>query len=102
MHQQGFNPKARWDRHIPEQNHAIQEQDLNEKIQVLAWFRSGKIIPCEFIWNNKEYRIKQVTYSWQERSGGDIITYFSVSTGNDLYQISFNNTAFGWRLDKIL
>lgn len=98
----GFNPKARWDRHIPEQNQPTQEQNLNEKIQVLAWFRSGKITPCKFIWNNKEYPIKQVTYSWQERSGNEIITYFSISTGPDLYQISFNNIHFSWRLNKVL
>ncbi|MFA6349366.1 MAG: hypothetical protein WCY12_00360 [Candidatus Omnitrophota bacterium] len=102
MSQQGFNPKARWDRHVPEQSDSPQNQGLNEKIQVLAWFRSGKITPCEFIWNNKNYPIKQVTYSWRERIGREIISYFSVDTGTDLYQISFNNTGFSWQLDKII
>lgn len=101
MNQSGFNPKARWDRHIPQDNHSNPEF-LNEKIQVLAFFSSGKIYPRMFIWNNKIYKIKSITYNWQERQGGETINYFSVSTGPDLYQISLNNKTCGWRIDKII
>jgi len=31
-----------------------------------------------------------------------LVSYFSVACGEDLYQVSFNNTSFGWRLDKII
>ena len=103
MKQSGFNPKARWDRHIPETSDDWQRaEDLNEKIEVLVWFAGGKIQPQMFIWNNKEYRIEKVTYHWQEKHGTEQISLFSVSTGCDLYQISFNNTSYSWRLDKIL
>jgi len=97
----GFNPHARWDRHIPQTND-YQPEELNERIQVLAWFRNGKILPRQFIWNNKKYKIKEVTYNWQERQGRETISYFSVSTETDLYQISFNNTTYGWRINRII
>ncbi len=102
--QQSFNPKARWDRHIPETSAEHQEEPdiLNEKIQVLAWFKGTKLIPRIFIWKNKSYKIKKITYNWQERQGKEIIIKFSVSTQANLYQISFNNTTLGWRLEKVI
>lgn len=77
-------------------------EGLNEKIQVLALFRGIKIYPRMFIWNNKKYKIKGITYNWQERQGKETISYFSVNTGVNLYQISFNNTSYAWRLDKLI
>jgi hypothetical protein len=102
MKQSGFNPKARWDRNIPESSDTPQTGQLNEKIDCLAWFRAGKIYPKIFVWNHKEYPITAITYNWQERRGREVICCFSVSTGADLYQISFNNTSYSWQLDKII
>ena len=103
MKQSGFNPKARWDRNIPQtENHSYGPDQLNERIEVLAYFKTGKIYPRIFIWNNKKYKIRQITYNWQERQGREAINYFSVNTGSDLYQISFNNTSYSWKIDKII
>ncbi len=99
---QSFNPKARWDRHIPETSTQAQPQELDEKIEVLAWFSQGKAYPRLFTWNHKRYKIRHITYNWQERRGQELISYFSVSTGADLYQISYNSASFSWRLDKII
>lgn len=97
----GFSPKARWDRHIPEtENHPNNYNDLNEKIEVLVYFKGGKIYPKEFTWNNQQYKIKRITYNWQERKGETMVSYFSVSTDSDLYQISFNSKTNSWRLIK--
>jgi len=101
MNQSGFNLHARWDRHIPE-TEEYHPDELNERIQVFAWFRNGKIIPRVFIWRDKKYRIKEITYNWQEKQGREVINYFSVSTGLDLYQISFNNTTLDWRINRII
>lgn len=101
MKPSGFNPKARWDRNLPQD--AYQEENaLNEKIEVLAYFKQAKIYPRLFFWKNKIYKIKKITYNWQERRGQEVINYFSVSTGADLYQISFNNTSYSWQIDKII
>lgn len=97
----GFSPKARWDRNIPETTRYDTETP-NQNIQVLAFFKGGKIYPKAFIWRQRKYRIKEITYNWQEKRGEATINYFSVSTGEGLYQIYFNNIGFGWRLDKII
>jgi len=97
----GFSPKARWDRHLPG-NEQINPDLLNEQIEVLAWFKNARIYPRNFIWKNKLYKIRKITYNWQERRGQEVLNNFSVSTGSDLYQISFNNTTYSWHLDKII
>jgi hypothetical protein len=98
---QSFSPKARWDRRIPgtsDQN----PESLNETIDVLAWFKHAKIYPRMFVWHGKSYKIRKITYNWQERCGQEIISYFSVQSGPDLYQISFNNATYSWRINKIV
>ena len=102
MKHSSFNPKARWDRHIPETESAPHNAPLDETIEALALFKAGKIYPREFNWHNRQYHISRITYNWQERSGSAVVHYFSVACGDDLYQLSFNNTSLGWRLDKIL
>jgi len=101
MKNSGFNPKARWDRHIPETDDYTPEW-LNEKIDVLAFFKAAKIYPRAFTWNNKRYRVKNITYNWQERRGQELISFFSVRTRANLSQISFNNTTYSWRIDKVI
>lgn len=101
MKQSGFNPKARWDRHVPEDTN-IDPSLLDERIDVIVWFKNAKIYPRIFFWKDKKYKIKKITYNWQARRGSEILNYFSVDTGTGLYQISFNNATFGWRVDKVL
>ena len=101
MTRAGFNPHARWDRNIPETDDYSPEE-LNERIQVFAWFKNGKILPRQFVWNEKTYKIKEITYNWQEYQGREVINYFAVSTGVDFYQISFNNITLGWRINRII
>lgn len=101
MRSAGFNPKARWDRHIPtEENH--EPDTLDERIDCLALFQNTVIKPRAFFWKDKLYRIKKITYTWQERRGREVINFFSVTTGPDMYQISFNNTTYRWQIDKII
>ncbi|MBM3252617.1 MAG: hypothetical protein FJZ11_07575 [Candidatus Omnitrophica bacterium] len=93
-----FNPRARWDRELPNSSNDL----LNEIISVSVFFEKGKIIPQSFVWRKNLYQIKQITYFWQERQGSELVSFFSVDTGTDIYQLSFNNNSFGWRLDKII
>ncbi len=101
MRQNSFNPKARWDRFEPE-NTAFNPEALDERIDVLALFRHARITPKSFTWNNKEYIIEKITYNWQERLGQALISYFSVSSSGQMYQISFNNSTFRWQIDKLI
>ena len=61
MNQNSFNPKARWDRFEPE-SQGFDPDDLAERIEVLAYFKSAKIYPKTFLWNNKEYKIDSIEF----------------------------------------
>jgi len=101
LNQNSFNPKTRWDRFEPEKC-SFDPDCLNERIEVLAYFKHAKIFPKSFTWNNKEYKIENITYNWQERIGQALINYFSVLCTGQMYQISFNNSTFHWQIDKII
>jgi hypothetical protein len=101
MNQNSFSPKARWDRFEPEKC-GFNPDALDERIEVLAFFKHAKIFPKIFIWKDKEYQIESITYNWQERIGQALISYFSVSCVGQIYQISFNNITFRWQIDKII
>jgi len=96
-----FNPDSRWDRFEP-QRCAFDPYALNERIDVLVYFRNGKATPKVFTWNKKDYTVKAVNYNWQERCGQATISYFSVNCADQIYQISFNNATFRWQIDKII
>ncbi len=90
-----FNSDSRWDRQLPSQGY---EEDM---IEVGALFKGGSIIPKAFIWKNRKYQIKEMTYHWQERRGVEVLYYFTVSDGSNLYQIYLNNRYMHWRLEKV-
>jgi len=101
MNQNSFSPKARWDRFEPDKT-GFNPEALNERIEVLAYFKHTKIFPRSFTWNSKEYQIQAITYNWQERIGQALINYFSVNCTGQMYQISFDNSTFRWQLDKLI
>lgn len=101
MNQNSFNPKARWDRFEPDKG-GFNPDVLNERIEVLAFFKNSRIFPKSFIWNNKEYPVETITYNWQERLGQALVNYFSVLSFGQMYQISFDNSTFRWQIDKLI
>ena len=101
MNQNSFNPHARWDRFEPDKT-GFNPDCLEERIDVLVFFKHAKIYPKSFTWNNKEYPVEKITYNWQERFGQALVNYFSVLCIGQMYQISFNNTTFRWQIDKLI
>ncbi|MDD5116621.1 MAG: DUF6504 family protein [Candidatus Omnitrophica bacterium] len=101
MNQNSFNPKARWDRFEPDKT-GFDPAMLNERIEVMVLFRNSGIFPRSFNWRGRQYRVETVIYSWQERVGQALISYFSVLSSSQLYQISFNNSTFRWQVDKLI
>ena len=102
MSQNSFSPKARWDRFEPETSAGFNPNALNERIEVLAFFKHAKIFPKSFNWHDKEYQIETITYNWQEHIGQALISYFSVLSAGQMYQISFDNSTFRWQIDKLI
>jgi hypothetical protein len=95
-----FNPQARWDRNLPqEDNH---NEILDEPICVGCLFIAGKAIPRYFTWRDRLYKVKKVNFFWQKRQGGAVLSYFALETRLGTYQISFSNITLSWKIDKII
>ncbi len=90
-----FTPDSRWDRHLPHQSHQ------EDPIEVGVIFKKGKLIPQWFIWHDRRCAITEITYQWQDQRGGELLHFFSVSDGVNIYQIYLNNKYLHWRLTKV-
>ena len=61
-------------------------------------FRGKRVKPEWFVWRGREYRIEEITYSWQERKGRELYHYFTVTDGANVYQLAYNAQTLDWIL----
>jgi len=58
-----------------------------------------KIKPLWFIWQQREYHIKEITYTWHRREGSSLSYLFSVTdTSDNLYELSYQADTATWHL----
>lgn len=74
---------------------------IGDKIEAKAFFKSGKISPLSFIWQNWEYKVERVNFSWIKREGYIIYHYFSVNVAGNIYELCFKKDDLSWYLSKI-
>ncbi len=77
--------------------------EIDEPIKVGVVFGANciggkKIKPVWFIWKEKQYHIKEVTYTWTNKEGSASVHYFSVTDGQNLYEIAYNTETMVWML----
>ncbi|MBN1870417.1 MAG: hypothetical protein JW847_07590 [Candidatus Omnitrophica bacterium] len=87
-----FSNDSRWDRHTPEQSRH------EEPVDVAVIFKEGKVFPQSFFHKGRKYPVKEVTYHWAEARGAEVLHYYSVTDGANLYKIYFNTKHLYWRL----
>lgn len=95
-----FNPEARWDRNLPQENN--ESESLNEAIIMVCLFDKSKPLPRYFRWRNYLYKVKKVNFFWQQRQGRETLSYFSLETNSGTYQVSFSNISLCWKMDRII
>lgn len=74
---------------------------INEQILVGAIFSTGRIVPRFFIWNNRRYRVDEVTYFWRSKVGSVAILHFAVTSCDSVYEISYNLKTSRWYIEKV-
>jgi len=70
-------------------------------IKVGAVFKGSTITPKWFIWEGRKYNVKSVDYAWEDKQGKEKIIRFSVSDGNNTYELAYNTIQMNWSLDKV-
>ena len=76
-------------------------EEILEQVEVGAVFGRDRIKPRWFVWKNRKYPVEKVNYIWQDAKGEELIYYFSVIAGANLYELSFYTKKLRWMLDRI-
>jgi len=72
--------------------------EIDEPITVGAIFSRGAMRPIWFTWNNREIKIREITFMWKTQDGKVPVLHFSASDGQGLYEIAFNGETMEWRI----
>jgi hypothetical protein len=71
-------------------------------VTVLAVFGPSYCLkPLRFKWSGRLINVEEITYTWKSREGKKIIHHFSLTDGNALYELSFDNESLVWRLENL-
>lgn len=76
-------------------------EQINENIEVFVRFRSGQVLPEAFRYGGRVYRVEKLNMVHKERSGSDMIYYFSVSDKANFFRLAFFTRDLSWRLQEI-
>ncbi len=75
---------------------------LNTPLRVATIFSPGPTIrPIWFEWRRQKRTIKEVTYSWQEKTGQATLLHYCVTDGETLYELVYDTTRQTWFLTGI-
>ncbi len=91
-----FTNDSRWDRHLPAEDRGA------EAIEVGVICKKGRLYPRWFVWEGRRYAVREITYRWKDRRGDDLLHYFTVTDGGNVFQIYFNSRHTHWRLEKVM
>ena len=72
--------------------------ELNEKITVAAVFPPGGIRPAWFVWRGRKYAVSEVAYAWESSEGLAGLRHFSVVSGANVYELSYNTLECAWKM----
>lgn len=77
-------------------------EDIFDPIEVTTHFRGGRMIPRQFFWNGRIYRIKNVNGQWKEKLGMGQQIHFSVQAeDSNCFELIFDTHDFNWQLARV-
>lgn len=75
---------------------------MSEPITVAAVFSNKPLIkPVWFVWQNRQYRIEKITYTWTDREGRASRYHFAVTDGGNLYELCYHSEKLTWQLEAV-
>ena len=89
-------------------NEPVQVYALYEKIdnqpgvhRKIRVYPHKKLKPLSFVWRQREYDVKDLTYVWHDTKGETDFYYFAVSDGTNIYERAYHAKTFDWTLNKV-
>ncbi|MCL5784159.1 MAG: hypothetical protein M1142_02285 [Patescibacteria group bacterium] len=75
--------------------------EILEPINVWVFFKSNFIQPYLFFWKDRQIKVDKVNLIHTSRNGASLFYHFSLSSGSNFYQISFDSYKLRWFLEKV-
>jgi hypothetical protein len=72
--------------------------DINEAIRIAVVFSPRGLRPVWFDWRGRQIWVRDVAFSWRTMQGRANIIHYSVTDGQGLYELSFNQDSMAWKL----
>ena len=75
--------------------------EINEKIVVEARFEGCLVTPRRFFWDCRRYEVQEVRKVLRAKSKDAPCVIFSVTDGDNVYDIRLDQKNLEWRLEKV-
>ncbi len=90
----------------PAKERPMTHSRINERVKVYALYKESadrrfphdRLRPVLFIWRNREYKVRDVTYVWRENRGESEVYHFTVSDGANVFELLYNAKNLDWTL----
>jgi hypothetical protein len=77
-------------------------EEIDEPVEVIALFQTGKLSPLKFRWRDRVYRIQKINGGWNSDIGAVRMHHFAVmSDGPDVFELVYNERAHDWKINRI-
>ncbi len=76
-------------------------QTINEDIAVLGIYKNSVFTPKKFKWNQRVYKIKEITLLNDIRDGSIKKRFYSVLSEGNLYRLEFNRESERWQISEV-
>jgi len=73
---------------------------INQKIDVLVAFTQKNVVPLYFKWSNRRYKVDKVNMIHENFEGKNKFYFFSVTSQNNFFKLSFNTNKNKWKLEE--
>lgn len=76
-------------------------QNVGEKISVVGVYRYAQFVPRKFLWQDKVYRVDQITFIAEIRDSQVGKRQYSVVSGGNSYRLLFDRSEEVWELAEV-
>lgn len=76
-------------------------EEIKEQVAIVAVFKNGRILPHSFSWRGRKYLVDNINLAHQEQRGKTTLFCFSVTAGENTYELSFDNQHLIWTLERV-
>jgi hypothetical protein len=77
-------------------------EEINEAIEVISYFKAGKLKPLRFRWKERVYKVRKINGVWVDKEGYNKQHHYSIiADSTDYFELRFNTDNMVWTIGRI-